>query len=265
MNFLNPWYLVAALAALVPLIIHLLHRQRARIEVFPSLEFLRKMMRKRTRRFRLKQILLLVMRTLLVLLIALALARPTLTGGRAVRGHLPTTAVVILDDSFSMARRAEGGTLFDLARDKAARGAAALRPGGRGLPPDRIVARQESLGGLGHPRRRGACGERLGEASATNLATDLRGPLEAARRVLAKSANPNKEIYIVSDMQKVGWEGLERGCVRDGEAVIRGAEPDGEQARGERNPGPGAGDRPGRGRGQRLRRRRRLPDSLGQR
>ena len=119
MNFLNPLYLIAALAALVPLIIHLLHRQRARIEVFPSLEFLRRMMRKKTRRFHLKQLLLLIARILLLLLIALALAGPTLTGGRAVHGHLPTTAVVILDDSFSMQRTEGGSRLFDEAVKKA--------------------------------------------------------------------------------------------------------------------------------------------------
>ena len=116
MSFLNPLYLFAALAALVPLLIHLLHRQRARIEAFPSLEFLRRMMRKKSRRFRLKQILLLITRILILLLIALALARPTVTGGRVVRGHLPTTAVIILDDSYSMLRRGDGLTLFDLAR-----------------------------------------------------------------------------------------------------------------------------------------------------
>jgi len=119
MNFLSPLYLIAALAALVPLIIHLLHRQRAKIQVFPSLEFLRKMMRKKTRRFQLKQILLLIARMLLLLFIALALARPTITGGRAVKSHLPTTAVFILDDSFSMQRHEEGGRLFDQAVDKA--------------------------------------------------------------------------------------------------------------------------------------------------
>jgi hypothetical protein len=118
MNFLNPLYLLAALAALVPLIIHLLHRQRARIEVFPSLEFLRRMMRRKTRRFHLKQILLLIARILLLLFIALALARPTLTGGRAVSGHLPTTAVVILDDSYSMQRVDDRSRLFDEAVGK---------------------------------------------------------------------------------------------------------------------------------------------------
>jgi hypothetical protein len=120
MGFLNPLYLLAALAAAVPLVIHLLHRQKVRVEMFPSLEFLRRMMRKKTRRFHLKQLLLLITRILIMLMIALALAGPTLTGGRAVRGHLPTAAAVVIDDSYSMQRRSGGQTLFDMARSRVA-------------------------------------------------------------------------------------------------------------------------------------------------
>jgi hypothetical protein len=209
MNFLNPWYLLAALAAVVPLVIHLLHRQRARIEVFPSLEFLRRMMRKRTRRFRLKQLLLLITRTLLVVAIALALARPTLTGARAAKGHLPTTAVVILDDSFSMARQAREGTLFDLAKVNVAE--VLKHFDGRdevhlltGSSPSR------DLSGVWGTHDARQLREHLGDVAGTNLTTDLVSPLEAAAAALARSPNPNKEVYVVSDMQKLGWEGLER-------------------------------------------------------
>lgn len=209
MNFLNPWYVLAALAALVPLVIHLLHRQRARIEVFPSLEFIRKMMRKRTRRFHLKQILLLIVRTLLILTVALALARPTLTRGRAVRGHLPTTAAVILDDSYSMMRRADSGPLFDLAKAKTGE---ILRQFDRSDEVYLFTASRPArdLSGVWATHEPERLRQRLGELACSNFATDMAGPLEEAMRVLARSANPNKEIHIVSDMQRFGWEGVER-------------------------------------------------------
>ncbi len=207
MNFLNPLYLLAALAAVVPLIIHLLHRQRARIEVFPSLEFLRRMMRKKTRRFHLKQILLLIARILLLLFIALALAGPTLTGGRVVRGHLPTTAVVILDDSYSMQRTEGGSRLFEGAAKKAlnlldyfdrtddVHVLTASRPS-RNLD----VSGASDLDGLRAVLR---------EARCTNRITDMAPPLRQALSILQASGKPNREIYIISDMQKIGWEGLE--------------------------------------------------------
>jgi hypothetical protein len=207
MNFLNPLYLLAALAALVPLIIHLLHRQRAKIQVFPSLEFLRRMMRRKTRRFHLKQILLLIIRVLLLLFIALALAHPTLTRGRAVKGHLPTTAVIILDDSFSMLRRAGGARLFDLAKQKTL---GLLEYFDRsdevyvltGSAPSRDLGESESRDA---ERIRG----RVEKMLCTNLVTDIAGPLKHAVTVLNESASPNREIYIISDMQKRGWDALE--------------------------------------------------------
>ncbi|HVP58411.1 MAG TPA: BatA and WFA domain-containing protein [bacterium] len=209
MNFLNPWYLLAALAAVVPLVIHLLHRQRARVEVFPSLDFLRRMMRKRTRRFRLKQLLLLITRTLLLLVIALALARPTLTGSHAVRGHLPTTAVIILDDSFSMARQAREGTLFEVAKQKLAE---VLKHFGGADEVHLVTASSPSrdLTAAWGTRDAQEIRDHLGALAQTDLATDLVSPLAAARATLARSSNPDKEIYVVSDMQKLGWEGLER-------------------------------------------------------
>jgi len=206
MNFLSPLYLIAALAALIPLIIHLLHRQRARIQVFPSLEFLRKMMRKKTRRFQLKQLLLLIIRMLLLFFIALALARPTITGGRAVKSHLPTTAVFILDDSYSMQRQESGRRLFDVAVEKAI-GLLGFfdRKDEIYLLTGSSPGRNLTGTGAAGPAR---LGELLRELDSSNRPTDLVGPLRQAVAILSESANPGREIYIISDMQKLGWAGL---------------------------------------------------------
>jgi hypothetical protein len=206
MGFLNPLYLLAALGALVPLLIHLLHRQRARIEVFPSLEFLRRLMRRKTRRFHLKQILLLLVRMMLVLFIALALARPTLTGGRAVSGHLPTTAVIILDDSFSMQRMDGDRRLFDEAVDKAGDLVDYFdRSDDVHLLTASVPSRDLTLPGSSGPDGLRAV---LAEARCTDRAGDIASPLAQAVSILQEASSPHKEIYIVSDMQKRVWEGL---------------------------------------------------------
>jgi hypothetical protein len=207
MSFLHPLYLLAALAALVPLIIHLLHRQRARIEAFPSLEFLRRMMRRRSRRFHLKQILLLIARILLVLFIALALARPTITGGRVVKGHLPTTAVIILDDSFSMARRTSNGRLFELAERRILDLLDYLDRSDEVF----LLTGSAFSGGITDVRKSepDRLRERIAGLAVSNLKTDIAGPFARAVTILEESENPNKEIYLVSDMQKLGWDSLE--------------------------------------------------------
>jgi hypothetical protein len=205
MNFLNPLYLFAAFAAAVPIIIHLLHRQRVKIEEFPSLEFVRKMLRRKTKRFRIKQLLLLIIRTLIVLFIALALARPTLMRGSAAQGHLPTTAVIILDNSFSMGRREADRIVFDVAKEKA------LELLDYFDKNDEVFILTAASGG--RPLNETGTGDmeklarQVAEAELTFSDTDLVTPLRRAATIVGESTNPNTEIYLVSDMQRAGWRG----------------------------------------------------------
>src|SRR6516162_3517476 len=65
---------VAAGAASIPIIIHLLNRKRFRIVVWAAMKFLLAAQKQNTRRMRLEQLILLAVRTLLVLLVVLAMA-----------------------------------------------------------------------------------------------------------------------------------------------------------------------------------------------
>jgi hypothetical protein len=181
------------------------------------------MMRKKTRRFQLKQILLLIARMLLLLFIALALARPTITGGRAVKSHLPTTAVFILDDSFSMQRQEGGRRLFDVAVEKAI-GLLEFfdRTDEIHLLTGSSPGRNLTGIGAGGPAR---LGELVRELDCSNRPTDLVAPLRRAVAILSESTNPGREIYIISDMQKLGWadltEDLEIGDTGAGDNGIK--------------------------------------------
>jgi hypothetical protein len=203
MNFLNPLYLFAAFAAALPIIIHLLHRQRVRIEEFPSLEFVRKMLRRKTRRFRIKQLLLLIIRTLIVLLIALALARPTLMSGSAASGHMPTTAVIVLDNSYSMGRREGNRVVFEVARERT------LELLDYFDRKDEVYILTGASGGM--PVNETGTGDmeklarQVAEAEVTFSGTDLVTPLRRAAAIVKESSNINREIYLVSDMQRAGW------------------------------------------------------------
>ncbi len=78
LGFLSPivWWLGGLLA--VPLIIHFLGRQKLRRQRFPSLLLVRERMSKSMQRHRLKNLLLLLIRTLLILCLLLALWNPVL-------------------------------------------------------------------------------------------------------------------------------------------------------------------------------------------
>ncbi len=77
--FIHPmmWFGIVALG--IPVAIHLLTRRTPQDMVFPTLQFLRAAMARQSHLFRLRHILLLVLRTLLVLLLLLAFIKPVLT------------------------------------------------------------------------------------------------------------------------------------------------------------------------------------------
>src|SRR5947209_14461422 len=129
--FLNPLMLVAAGAAVLPVVIHLLSRSRYRSVDWGAMMFLDGADANRERRSRLRQWLLLAVRSALVALLAVALARPVVRGRfGAPAGAQKVTAVILLDCSPSMETDENGHTRMALAR-AAARQVLALHRGDR--------------------------------------------------------------------------------------------------------------------------------------
>src|SRR3990172_8366647 len=81
MGLLAPWFLAGALAVGIPIWVHLIRREQALRIPFSSLMFLRRVPIKSVYRRHLKHLLLLASRVLVILLVALAFARPYFTGG----------------------------------------------------------------------------------------------------------------------------------------------------------------------------------------
>jgi hypothetical protein len=223
-TFLNGAFLFAALAALLPLVIHLISRRRMSTVDFSSLRFLKELERRRVRRVRLRQILLLVIRSLIILSVALALARPTLTGAlSAGAGRARTSMAIVLDNSASMDRSVEGGDLLAGARERVGDLAGVFDEGD-----------QAFLVTAGMPVRSVLPGGTFGrEALLTAAETVTAGPggtdygraVQVARELLGEARNLNHELYIVGDMQRTGWEREERSAAEesgppDGDAPV---------------------------------------------
>lgn len=103
MSFLQPEILFGLPLLLVPILIHLLNRRRYRIEDWGAMQFLIQATRASTSRAKLKQILILMMRTLAVLMLIFFLSRP-LAGGWVgqLGGGKPDTVFMVIDRSASM-------------------------------------------------------------------------------------------------------------------------------------------------------------------
>lgn len=118
MPFIHPvifWVGLGCVSA--PILIHLLNRRRFRMRDWAAMQFLLDSLRKNRRRLRIEELILMAIRCLVILLLALAVARYT---GRGLAGMLsgsdaPTTTVFVLDDSYSMGRKVGGSTIFSAA------------------------------------------------------------------------------------------------------------------------------------------------------
>jgi len=116
MSLLAPWFAIAGLvAAAGPVLIHLLNRQRYRVVDWAAMDFLREAVFRNRRIMQLRDLLLLALRTACIILFGLAMARPYFSGtAGAVDPNQPVHAVVLLDNSLSMAyQKLDGDVLKD--------------------------------------------------------------------------------------------------------------------------------------------------------
>jgi len=101
-QFLTPWALAALSAAALPILIHFLSRRRLKRIEFSSLRFLKQLEKQQIRRIRFYQWLILLLRTFFVIFLILYLSRPVLTFFRSGDSTQNVSAVVLLDNSYSM-------------------------------------------------------------------------------------------------------------------------------------------------------------------
>lgn len=117
MGFVHGALLWLGLAALAPVVIHLLSRRRLRVVELPTVRFIVESAHRGRRRTNLRHLVLLALRVLAVLAAALVIARPVLRGGRAEgAGGSAPPLVLLIDDSFSMLLRKGARPVFEEAR-----------------------------------------------------------------------------------------------------------------------------------------------------
>ena len=122
MTFAAPLMLIGLAGLAAPVVIHLLDRTRSEVVDWPTLRFLRVARQQAESRSRLRHLLVLAARCLILALIAMAMAMPYQQREQWIKPpELPTTLVIVLDHSYSMGYRPEGGdrSIFDRAKQLA--------------------------------------------------------------------------------------------------------------------------------------------------
>lgn len=194
--------MAAAGLAMVPLLIHLLNRRRYRDEPWAAMQFILSAVQRTRRRLRTEQWILLAVRTVVMALVGLAVARPYLKPKSALLsvGERRVDRVIVLDDSLSM----RAGTSAEPSALEVAKSAI-----------DRLMERSAGSGGFAlvtasRPARawfdqpvqdRLAVRQAVESIGGTWAASDLHGALEQADAILSRSTAPPeaREIYVFSD------------------------------------------------------------------
>src|SRR5437588_668118 len=102
MGFLAPTMLWGAAAAAIPVALHFFFRSRYRTVPCAAMKFLLTSIEQTSRRLRFQELVLLILRCAVLILLALALARPLSTVARGAGQGDAVDAVLVFDTSYSM-------------------------------------------------------------------------------------------------------------------------------------------------------------------
>lgn len=213
MSLLAPLYIAGALAIALPIVFHLIRRAPHGRQDFSSLMFLTASPPRLTRRSRLNNIVLLLLRAAALALLAFAFARPFLNrGADTTAGQAPGRRIALLIDTSASMRRAD---LWQQAtrhaeqaiHDLSPRDEVALLLFDRQVRPALTFAEWNEL----DPSRRAAVLRgRLAEAKPTWAATKLGDALATAADMLTEDeskaavAGAVRQLVLISDMQQGG-------------------------------------------------------------
>jgi hypothetical protein len=212
--FMNPVFLAGAAAAALPILIHLLSRRRFTRVRWAAMEFLLRAHRKTHRRLRIENLLVLLLRMTILALFAMALARPVLRQASVVAdmGEKNRTVFLVLDNSFSMTLRRGETSPFENARRVADEVTAKLTSGSDSValyltsslpfplfeePTPDVDRVREELGNI------------LPSAGVTDFTPALTRIAQVLKNPQVRNA-PNKSLYIITDLQRLGWVGGDR-------------------------------------------------------
>ena len=205
MSFLAPIWLALAAAVAVPLFLHLLRR---RIEIrreFPAARYLLRAEKENVRRLKLRNLLLMLLRTLTLLFLALAAARPI--GALLGSGHVPTALAVVVDNTMSSGAIVDGSPL--LSRIKQA--ARTVVESATGSDQAWVVTADGTVSG----GARGAVLEAIDRIEPLGGRADLAGAVTQAAGLARAARLPTSTVVVLTDGQSSQWPGdLSLGRVR---------------------------------------------------
>lgn len=205
MDYLSPWRLIGLAALVVPVILHLLQRKRIIKLPFSTLRFLKAVAARTSRRSRLENILLLLLRCLTISALVLAAAQPVVSPSATTffGGDVLRTIVLVLDNSMSMGCRIGDDSRLDIAKRQALAILEDLRPG----DDVAVLAVNDRVRFLiAEPTVDHALARQAVQAvRPTVLGSDFSVAFREAQKIVARSKRGVRRVCLLTDSQQTGW------------------------------------------------------------
>ncbi|MEE9316040.1 MAG: BatA domain-containing protein [bacterium] len=220
-TFLNPSFLWGLPVVSIPVLIHLLSRRRPVTSQFSSVKFIQLASTTVVRRFKLKQLILLILRSLILLLLTLLFARPVVRRMplfAQVEG-VSRSSVILIDNSYSMGYMKEGESLFALAKKVARRILKMTKRGDRAalfLISDEVKPLVSYL-----TDDKQILWERLEKGTLSFRPTNLLPGISQAYKILQESGSPNREIILITDLGINGWQGIDGKSIKEFDPEVK--------------------------------------------
>lgn len=210
-SFLAPIFFAGLAALAIPIIVHLTHRERKDAIPFPSLMFVRRIPYRTHRRQKIRHWLLFLMRSLAVILVVAAFARPLMDDdGAAARSFAGAREVVVLlDRSHSMAY----GDHWSEALGAARRAVAGLGPDDRAT----LVVFAERAEAITRSTADRTMLNATLDGVEVGAGVTRYGPaIQLAREVIERSDRPRSEVFLITDFQRSGWDARQAVSLPEG-------------------------------------------------
>ncbi len=197
MQFLFPGFLIALSVLAIPVILHLFHFRRFKKVYFTNVRFLQEVKEETSRRSRLRNLLVLLMRLLAFTFLVLAFAQPYLPAPDTEVNQGQNAISVFIDNSFSMEAMSQDVPLLEKARQRAREVVEAysvedqfqvLTNNFEGRH-QRLVSKEDAL-------------SLIEEIQITPEVRRLSSVISRQEQALNTGRNPNQISYLISDFQR---------------------------------------------------------------
>lgn len=202
LNSLPLWGTLAALGISIPIVLHILNKARPKKVNWAAMELLQKTTQQQSKKIKLEDWLLMVLRCLTFLLVALAMMRLVFVNSSDLFSGASRELILVIDSSYSM-NHGQYESRFDLAKKKAMKVVNSLPSGSKislvtiGDEPE-VLIRHKDPSEISLERYFAAL-----EAKPEGFGLEV--SLSVLDELLDESNSANREVIFLTDAQKRSW------------------------------------------------------------